>query len=475
MKAAFSRKNLWNATPLALKKALAPIIGIVPTSYVLGDSFRQKFRWIRENERQNLEWNRAMQTEELRRICMLAAEKSSFYKEHFRKAGFDPGSLTRPEDIQVLPVISRETVIENLNAMCTRSVDASDIDYTTTGGTSGEPLRFYISSNRHAIEYAYLMAGWERAGYKLGSPMAVLRGRTVPFNKQLGMHYEFDPIFRHHYYSNFHTSSSDFDNYVNHMRSLGSITLHAYPSAAYNLAKFVKMSGRPAPKFTAVLLESENVYPEQRELIEKTFGVRCFSAYGHTEKLVAAVECEHSTDYHVWPTYGYCEVLGEDGQPVGPGERGEIVGTGFINSVVPFIRYRTGDHTTLISDRCPKCQRNHMVLRDIRGHRVQEFLVLADGSRVGWTALNMHDDTFDRVARIQFLQERPGEAVLRIVGEQGFSAVDEQRILRNLDVKLLGRLKVTIQRVDSIPLSKSGKAIYVDQRIPKEEIVESGA
>ncbi|MBU0717606.1 MAG: phenylacetate--CoA ligase family protein, partial [Planctomycetes bacterium] len=105
------------------------------------------------------------------------------------------------------------------------------------------------------------------------------------------------------------------------------------------MVRFMRHTGRVVPSnICGVLAESEIVYPDDRALAEQLLGVRYFSSYGHTEKLVMAAECEHSGDYHVWPTYGIAELLDDEGRPITtPGQRGEIVGTGFINTIVPFI------------------------------------------------------------------------------------------------------------------------------------------
>jgi phenylacetate-CoA ligase len=93
-------------------------------------------------------------------------------------------------------------------------------------------------------------------------------------------------------------------------------------------------------------------------------------------------------------------------------------------------------------------------------------LVACDGSQITWTALNVHDDTFDHVLRFQLYQDTPGQAVLRLVPGKGFGESDRERIQRNLGRKLNGRLVLTLEVTESIPLSARGKAIYVDQRIP---------
>ncbi len=462
-----SRKNIWEATPPALRRVIGRPLGVLGPTVLLGSRFRKVRAFVEESQWWDLERIRAYQTDQLRRICTRAWQRSPFYRDWFRKAGFDPRDLRQPEDLRALPPIDRETVRAHLAEMCTVDPATSNVDFVSTGGTGGQPLHFYIGADRSSVEYAYLVASWERVGFRLGSTMAVLRGRVVPPGRD-GLRCEYDPLLRHWYYSTFHMDDQDMRRYVEHMRRIGPCFLHVYPSTAAILARFIRRSGLAAPdNIRAVIAESEIVYPDQRRLVEEVFGVRYFACYGHTEKLVAAAECEHCSDYHVWPTYGYFELLDAAGRPVTtPGQRGEIVGTGFINTVMPFIRYRTGDWATYVADRCNACGRNHVLIRDIRGHRTQEMLVAHDGSLVPWTALNMHDDTFVHVLRFQFYQERPGYAVLRVVPAESFTDADARRILERLGRKLAGRVELELERVPEIETTPRGKAAYVIQKLP---------
>jgi phenylacetate-CoA ligase len=467
MKRAFSRKNLWDRAPHGIRAVVGAALGRVPPQYLLGPQFRRHVRFVKETDRWPAARSREYQLARLRQLCGLAVAASPFYRDGFRKAAVDPAALRSPEDLRSLPTINRDTVIRYLDDMTVKSTRSSSVDAMSTGGTSGVPLHFYIGAERSAIEYSYLVTSWARAGYRLGIPLAVFRGRTVTPERS-GLRHEYDPLLRMHYYSVFHMNDETIQRYMDHLEGIGSCFLHVYPSSATAIAQVLRRSGRPAPRnILGVLSESEIVYPEQRRLIEETFGVRCFSSYGQTEKVVAAAACEASDLYHVWPTYGWFELLDADGRAVTePGARGEVVGTSFINEVVPFIRYRTGDHATWVGDTCPACGREHPVISDIRGHRIQESLVATDGSTIPWTAINMHDETFKSVRQFQFRQETAGRARLLVVPVGPFGDVEARAIHQGLRNKLAGRLEFDIEVVDSIPLSSRGKAIYVDQRIP---------
>ncbi len=470
MKQALSRKNIWEHLPRPLKKISGHAIGLLPVSQILGKQFRNGMKFIDEAQWWSHEQFKAYQLQQVQQICTLAFEKSTFYRAHFSAAGLHPNKIKDLSDIEQLPTINRDTINNHLEQMLTVSPKALNVDYITTGGTGGVPLRFYIGAERSQVEYPYLISGWQRTGYQLGMPMAVLRGRIVPPD-QHGLPHEYDPLLRHHYYSNFQMTEENMGRYLEHIGNLGPCFLHIYPSSASNLTRYIlRHKIKSVQNIKGILAESENVYPEQRRLVEEVFGCRYFSSYGHTEKLVAAAECEKSNNYHVWPTYGYFELLSPEGRTITtPGERGEIVGTGFINKIVPFIRYRTGDYATYIGDSCKECGRAMPIIADIQGHNIQEHLIAEDGSLITWSAINVHDDTFDHIRQFQFYQETPGKAILKIVPTTRLQQEDIALMQSNLSKKFAGNLLLDIQLVDKIALSQRGKAIFVDQHIPQEK------
>jgi len=467
MKKAFSKKNLWQNTPAGLKKVLGAGLSLVPLPYLLGGDFRRWRQFAAEADRWDAERIREYQLGELRRILTLAYEKTEYYRETFRSVGFQPGDLKSLEDLQRLPTIDKVSVRENWQRMMTRPMSDRSVDLVTTGGTSGEPMKFYMSSARHAPEFAHLTNCWSRVGYQPGDVFAVLRGKVISKPTD-GMYYEYDPLFRYHYYSTFHMSPDDLRKYLTHMNQVQPKFLHAYPSSLFALVEFAAGEKLSLPKsIRAVLFESEAMFPHQRELFRNKLNARTFSCYGHSEKLVMAGQCESSEEYHVVPSYGFCEVLKENGSRSNPGEKGEITGTGFINDVMPFIRYRTGDGVVRGGDKCKSCGREHLMLREIQGRWGQEFLVCRDGhTLISMTSLNLHDDTFDGIIRFQFQQTEPGKAVLKLVSTKTNGANDPARFQRHFAPKLAHGVDLEVQFVKEIPLTKVGKQPMIDQRCP---------
>lgn len=465
MKPALSKKYLWDITPKTAKAMVGKAFSTVPLPWILGKAFRSQYELAIEADRWDAEQIHAYQLQQLRRVLALAWEKTDFYRESFRSVGFEPGDFKEISDLLKLPRIDKSVVRENWKRMLTRPVTSPGVSLVTTGGTSGEPMRFYMSSSRHAPEFAHLTAAWSRAGYRPGDSMAVLRGRLIkePVN---GMYYEFDPLFRHHYYSTFHMSPDNLWRYADHIRQVKPKFLHAYPSSLFALAKFMQSEGLKFPSsIRAALLESEPVLPLHRELVEEKMGLRLFSCYGHSEKLVMASFCEFSSNYHVLPSYGYCEVLKPCGSVAAEGESGDLTGTGFINDVMPFIRYGTGDEIVRGGNACTFCGRQHMQITSIDGRWGREFLVCRDGrTLIYMTSLNLHDDTFDGIARFQFVQDVPGKADLLLVPADGTPG-DRGRFDRHFAPKLGHGVELNVKFVGEIPLTRVGKQPMIVQRI----------
>ena len=250
------------------------------------------------------------------------------------------------------------------------------------------------------------------------------------------------------------------------------MSLQAYPSAATVLGQYMRRVDEPPIKgLKVVLAGSENVYPEQRRVVEQAFGARLYSWYGHAESGAMAGGCEINNAYHVYSEYGYTELLA-DGHavPVFEGERGEIVTTGFINRAMPLIRYRTGDIAVARPGVCD-CGRQYPLWERVEG-RKHEYVVGADNKMVSLTAFifGQHYDAFDRISRIQVVQREAQALTIRLVVTPDWSADDGSQLKREMLNALGGDWNLQIELTEQMELTRSGKHKFLVQHLPVPDV-----
>jgi phenylacetate-CoA ligase len=263
-------------------------------------------------------------------------------------------------------------------------------------------------------------------------------------------------------FSNFHLTREMAVEYARIMREKQVRIFHSYPSAAVDFARHLQESGERKPDFKVVLLGSENLYPGQREFVQEFFGCRVFTWMGHSENVVLAGGCEQSDNYHVFPEYGFVELLDGDSAVMDEGRQGELVGTTLYNYAMPLIRYRTGDWAVAGPKACV-CGRKHRLLSWVYGRRDQELLIGKAGNRISFTAINMHGRLYDNVERFQFYQKQPGEADLRIVRRPSYTDADSRLILKEMNDKMADSILLRLHFVDAIEQTERGKFRFIVQ------------
>jgi len=115
-----------------------------------------------------------------------------------------------------------------------------------------------------------------------------------------------------------------------------------------------------------------------RSKIEQAWdGLEAHDVYGLSEVIGpgVAAECrEGRGSLHVFEDHFYPEVVDERGEPVPPGQTGELVLTTLTKQALPVIRYRTGDITKFVDGPCG-CGRTSRRIARIAG-RVDDMLVI---------------------------------------------------------------------------------------------------
>ena len=104
--------------------------------------------------------------------------------------------------------------------------------------------------------------------------------------------------------------------------------------------------------------------------IRSHWDVELYSTYASTEMATAFTECIHGRGGHQLNELIYTEVIGEDDQPVAPGETGELVVTTLQMEGMPLVRFRTGDLVRKLEEPCA-CGRTSARLSPVIGRKSQ--------------------------------------------------------------------------------------------------------
>jgi phenylacetate-CoA ligase len=243
--------------------------------------------------------------------------------------------------------------------------------------------------------------------------------------------------------------------------------IEAFPSALYPLARW--LAANPMPEFTSevkgVMLYSENVYGFQMEKFREVFGCPILTQYGHSERVLMAASMPDDDRYFFWPQYGFFELLDAENRPITqPGKLGFVVGTSFDNKVMPFVRYRTGD-LAVLSERGHPLLPGYPACERIVG-RLQEFIVCRDQRLVSITTIGVaHFPELAEVETIQYVQDRPGKLVLKVVADHPLTPDQIDRIGHAVAAKTQGGCDVNVVQVDHISRTPRGKSRMLIQNL----------
>lgn len=452
--------------PFRTRARIGQALRFIPARYRYGATYR-KWRELLAQSRNAPAMVKPMQDAARRAVVTEAFDKSPLYRQRLIAEfgeDFNPANLLDPAIWSRIPLLSPDTVSEDRDGMCTRP--ASELDNGSTGGTSGKPVRFYLDRGRSPIEYAFVFDAWSRAGYKAGDWRAVFRG--VEITDAAGVAIERDPALAELRFSIFNLTDDAMSRFFDAIRSDGIRFLHGYPSAIGMFASYLLRSGKgPMNEVRAVFLMGERLYPNYRSAIEKAFpNAQITPFFGLSEKCAFAIEVNDQPDvYDFEPLYGFTELLDSENRPVTqPGQRGRLVTTGLLFKGMPFIRYDTRDEATLIA--LPSAENGwRLRVERIVPRRGHEFLVSRDGRLIPILALVVFGDEMNGISEFQFVQDTPGEALIRIVRRPGVAEEDALRFLDLMRRKSGGEITITHEYVDALPTSPRAKRRFIDQRL----------
>jgi phenylacetate-CoA ligase len=451
-------------SPQWVKTSIGRAYSMLPVAWRRGRNYRRFLREAAEPPDGEVKW---LASEKLARSLRHAFATVPAYRKYRDLAAY----LETPvEVLRELPFTSKEDIRRDLESFVSTGIDPKLRMKVFTGGSTSVPMTFYLHRGiSRAKEYAFMEHFHRRVGMGERDVVLAMRGQAVPgagpTGKRLWM---YEPIKKQLILSSDHLARAFMPQYVQAMREWKPTWIQAYPSAVYPLVLWLKE--HPAPdvvqRVKGIMLYSENVLEHHICLIREVFSCAVLKHYGHSERVLMAASIPDDDRYFFWPQDGHFELVDQAGKPVTrPGVAGEIVGTGYDNAVMPFIRYRTGDIAAL-SDRPHPLLPGFAVVERIEG-RLQEFVVCRDRRLMSVNSMTEipRDAGLEGIEAIQFEQRIPGHIVLKIAAPHGLSAAASSRFARRIEDKTQGGCSVEVMQVDRIERTARGKSQMLVQHL----------
>jgi phenylacetate-CoA ligase len=443
----------YHALPLWAQNSYTTGMGLVHSAGRNSAHAKRLIGELERNERLPEHDIDRIQIDKLKSTLRFAGRTVPYYRELFARTGFDPETVHEVSDLQQLPLLEKNDVVGLGDRLLARqrlrrltSVECH------SSGTTGKSLFLRRDRDAIAAEYAFSMRQYRWAGAPARKRTAVLRDAPVVNAKTTAPPFwRYSALTGELLLSSFHITAANAACYAEALEKWSPHIITAYPSSAYRLAIALREAGvKPRlPHLTGVVTSSEVLYDSQASVIAATLGAPVFDWYGSVERVIFIGTCEQGSR-HVFPDYGVTEFL-----PVksdGPERYFEMVGTGFINRLMPLIRYRSGDLASLESTAC-SCGRAFPRVKAIVG-RTNDAVKLRDGRTV--TVFDPFVD-IPFIKQGQIVQESLDRLVVYLVVEKGFGSADERTLLRNLTLTLGTSIGMATNYVGELPRSPNGK------------------
>lgn len=442
---------------LIAKNMLAPVL----------DSLRgtRTMRCLRELE-QSQWWPRdkilELQNQRLRELVKHAYDKVPYYRRIFEEGGLKPGDIENSQALLKLPILTKQLIRENFDALQAQGFPAQGKILKYTGGSTGEPLVFYgTKGETSGWGYAAAQRAYGWGGYKVGERCLLLRERRQYKSAVENLRETLTLFFERGFLVEAkEMSATQLSLLTRKLEEFNPRFIRGYPSAIYLLARFIEREGKPRLRPKAIITTAEQLYDYQRDLFRKVFGCETYSHYGAREAHSIASECPEHHGYHIAAENVIVEIVDDAGEPVPVGKEGRILITNLHNYVMPFIRYDIDDAGVSADKACP-CGRGLPLLGGLSG-RTTDVILTRSGRAMPGLVLPWDIFAFLGAEQFQIVQESYDKVVVKVVlGRKHQHNQAEKRISEEVIRKyrpILGEdIDIVVEFVDHIPATKTGK------------------
>ena len=397
----------------------------------------------------------------LKALLSHAYHKVPYYSKVFKENNVITGNELKINEFNKIPLLTKTMLRKQKEAIAANDYNTRKWYYTSSGGSTGEPVRFIQDQllkkwvNATLRYYYEVVVGIDELGVKKailwGSERDIFAGTNGLKAKTINW------LQNARVLNSFRMTQVDMRNYVKIINSQKPDLIRGYAGSLYELCTFIEKNNMPIHKPKVVISAAETLRPDVRQKIEHVFRTKVYDFYGSRETPAIAGECNNGL-IHVFMFQHYLEVLDAHNMPVKQGETGKIVLTQLHNYSMPLIRYEIGDLAVLGPKKCA-CGNPLPTLSKIVG-RITDNFIKEDGTII-------HGEYFthlfyfkDWLQTFQVVQEDYKKIRVVIVLQAGINMSDKIDIETKIKLVMGQDCAVIWEFVEEIPKTQNGKYLY---------------
>lgn len=393
------------------------------------------------------------QNEKLKNLISHIYHHTVYYKEMFNKYRLKPSDIKDISDLQKLPVMTKEDIINNSEKLIPDNLNNFRYKNVATGGSTGVPLKYRIDMQSYSYATATRYHHWENNGYNFGDRLAVLGGRSIIPDYENSRSHNIYHYFIHKYSLNgINMSDQVCDRYLDFFIKKKIKYIYGYASAIYLLASRAEKRGIEFPDLDVCFTTGEMNPDEYREKIISVFNCKLIDIYGAMDGGISTYELNTGAYY-----VGYNSIVEIENQANGSNS-GNILITDLFNYTSPFIRYQIGDQVALFQDNELRNKYNGQIISKVWG-RDLDIIRLENGhvlTGIGFTGyfrtLNVRAFRIEKIA--------PMHIECTIQKNDQYTNDEEDHIIATFKQQTGEECKISFKYVEKLESTPSGKNKY---------------
>ncbi len=312
-------------------------------------------------DRLSVEGLRRWWTRRLRSVLKIAAAELPGYAERFARAGFDPATFRKLDDIQAVPILNKAEVMAAQRKSVSQAVGIergasgkSGVTLSLSSGTSGTTYITHTARWRRLQGLSSCRAHWW-AGLRRG-------GSLVMSAPAWHSYAAIQPFIAEHFRMRCVVVSGTYlprfaDRIVDAIWKFRPSFVTMFLPMVFSILATARRQGIGGKELFAgvesLVVTGAPITPGMRRHLKVLTGVGRVAEIAGTSENLLAVDCGYANDLHVVPDTCYVEVLDpKTRKPVSAGEQGAIVNSALVPAGSMYIRYDAGDVGTIDHSPC---------------------------------------------------------------------------------------------------------------------------